>query len=706
MPGRVGDSVASRYSEPYYFVLFKSSAGHTPRPPVVDVKAYAAASVTLPYGFDRDLAPALPAIWYCLHLPRTRFDFIDMQAEGMKACQMLNLPHHILLLPVPWPEPLPMFRPADWPAIILAPASLRSEAEQLASLLPTVVDIADTAALDIISLQRHWAALYMAVSLDRPRYAWPSRILSDAPQRALILPHLFLARQFSGGRDEEIPDVGQTKAAVMGYVAHCQVLLSATARLERDGVAPSEAESKFPQAVADERRNYRCPVALLLPGMSPTTASRTMARQLVKQGHDVSADAKVENAALEFLVAHRAAARLGVSINAASVSDRAFKTLGILERMFDGRRASPRKVREHLGRLSHQVVAGLTTEEQLALLHASSITSFSEFPIGLVTIPPDTSPLCCRTPIAYRPLFPLTRALQFETSNVPMTYLRDKLAIVCLECIPREELVGRLSRRGWKQASETFRETKNVAFDFVEVDSIAMLREALRAKEYDIAVISAHGVYDRKENRTGFQVGSRDIMVEEELGSLPPLICLAACQVAPRGSGSVNITDLLFRQGAAAVLGTLVPIDVRRNAHLMVRFFVYIAETLAGSNSFRSIDEIWQFTTTSNAVLDVVLGSRSAADWMWKTKNGRTGIEEFMLSRSVGRLRSGHVYADTEAIMQSMAAEHGKEAAFNAWLTNQGYVPESIFYVFLGWPERFVVCDRQFEDARTKYEEA
>jgi len=287
-----------------------------------------------------------------------------------------------------------------------------------------------------------------------------------------------------------------------------------------------------------------------------------------------------------------------------------------------------------------------------------------------------------------------------------MWYLRDKLRIVCAECIPKSQFVGRLSRDGWKLAARAFADHKNVEFDFVEVDSVATLRATLHAKEYDIAVISAHGFYDRRMNRTGIAVGSREVVVEEELESVPPLVCLAACQVAPRGTGSVNIADLLFRQGALAVLGTLVPVNVRRNAHLMVRFFIYVAETLGGANPFRGIDEVWQFTATSNAVLDVALGARSAADWMWKNRSGRDGISEFMLSRSVGRLRCGHVYADTEAIMQEMATERGKGAAFKAWLTNQGYVPESIFYVLLGWPERFVVCDREFEEARSKYGEA
>jgi hypothetical protein len=627
-----------------------------------------------------------------------------MPEQGMKKVQALDLPHHIILVPTPWPEPLPMFRPPDWPAIVLAPDSLRSEAEHLASSLPFVIEVADTAILDATSLQRHWGDLYQALQIDRPRYVWPSRILSELQHRELLLPYSFIARQLRNGRDEELLGAGNTKGDLMQHSARDQAILSALARLAEEGVNLLEAEERLLQTIAGEGRSYRCPVALLLPGVSPTAPPQKIAGKLAKNGLNSLSDPAAESAAMQFLVAHRAVARFGVSVSAANVSDRAFQMLDTLERMFSGPAISPKKVRAQLTRLSDEVLTGLTAEEQAALLHASSITSFSEFPVGLVTIPPATSPLCCHAPIAYRPLCPLTRAIQFETSAVPMVYLRDKLSIACLECIPVEQQVGRLSRAGWEGALADFPKQDNVTFDVIEVDSIAALRASLRRKTYDIAVISAHGVFDRRANRTGIQVGPRDILFDEEVGPLPSLVCLSACQVAPRGSGSVNITDLLFRQGAMAVLGTLVPVDVRRNAHLMVRFFIYIAEALNGGNSLRSIDQVWHHTASSNAVLDVTLGARRSADWMWKEWNGRYGIKEFMESRSIGRkLRSSHIYADTEEVMQSMAEERGKGPAFKAWLTNQGYIPESIFYVFLGWPERLVLRDKEFEEARRWY---
>jgi hypothetical protein len=97
---------------------------------VVNISDYDPTRATLPYGLDRELASVLPILWYCLHLPRTRFDFVDTPAKAMKAFQNFDFPHHLVLLPVPWPEPLPELLSLDSPTIIrrtigLSPARCR-----------------------------------------------------------------------------------------------------------------------------------------------------------------------------------------------------------------------------------------------------------------------------------------------------------------------------------------------------------------------------------------------------------------------------------------------------------------------------------------------------------------------------------------------------------------------------------------------------
>ena len=180
----------------------------------------------------------------------------------------------------------------------------------------------------------------------------------------------------------------------------------------------------------------------------------------------------------------------------------------------------------------------------------------------------------------------------------------------------------------------------------------------------------------------------------EELGHLPPIVFLSACQVSPRGHGTVNITDLMFRHGALVVIGTLVPIDVRHNAILMARFFANIAETMKGTEQrFRTLQQIWHFALTYNAFNDVLSSNDPIRAWATEKKDGLSVLQEFMTTKSAGRLRPESIYQDTVAILENIARERGIHKRFRAWIDSQGYIPESVFYVMMGWPERFIFND-------------
>ena len=66
----------------------------------------------------------------------------------------------------------------------------------------------------------------------------------------------------------------------------------------------------------------------------------------------------------------------------------------------------------------------------------------------------------------------------------------------------------------------------------------------------------------------------------------------------------------------------------------------------------------------------------------------RSVLEEFMSVRSPGRLRPGHIYADTERILGEIAEDNGVGERVRNWFQHPGYVPESLFYVFAGSPDR------------------
>jgi hypothetical protein len=257
------------------------------------------------------------------------------------------------------------------------------------------------------------------------------------------------------------------------------------------------------------------------------------------------------------------------------------------------------------------------------------------------------------------------------------------------------DIVGRLSRMAWTLATDMLSSAPSARVRIVDVNSLAELLRHVREERYDVLVLSAHGHV--AGGRAGLVIG-QDFVVDQDLGQLPMIVCLSACQVAPRGQGTVNITDLMMRHGALAVIGTLVPVDVRRNATLMVRFFVYLAEALKGEAAETTLDAVWHFVQMSNAVNDVLAGNPQLSRWAHAGPFEQTVLKEFMDVRSVGRIRPGHVYADTEAVLSEIARDRGIGAKFDAWMRNPGYLPESLFYVVIGWPERIFLNDRRWAE--------
>jgi hypothetical protein len=150
----------------------------------------------------------------------------------------------------------------------------------------------------------------------------------------------------------------------------------------------------------------------------------------------------------------------------------------------------------------------------------------------------------------------------------------------------------------------------------------------------------------------------------------------------------------LLRQGAYAVLGTQVPIDVTHNATLMSRLFLYLAETLANRESFATLLDAWHHVQVSNVVHDVIDGNRFLQEWGRRGGPEESPIGEFKLVRSVGRIRLRHLYSDTEQVLGEIAEGQGMGDKVRNWFRNPGYVPESLFYVFVGTPESVYLGNR------------
>lgn len=684
----------------YAVVFDMDEAAYRDEPPIVirDVNDLTDETVgaTRPHGLSREVANALPGLWYCLHLPNDRAQLDDISIWSIKESQGLFLGPHVLLVPTRLfaRELFEAYVRRYQPVLAVCEDGLvdtvRTEATSLGFALPA----AAFSELTNIRLQEHWTELARLLVPDgllrrppilaRDRHVAPSDLV-----RRLIVRQL-------GDQDRLVTEAAD-RASSVSAALDVQITLAAFATLEEEGVGLKEAEARLPEQLRIEGRRLDVPLSLGVPGVPRAYERRTYERRAQRHARsvdDVAAeeaqvrdDAAAELDAIEFITAHEAVATTGVGLMLPEVPAQAWTVLADLERHFRSLAPKPRVVASMLKRLTGTMEHLFTDEFLYAVTHASTIAVNGNFPIGLLTLPGDSGPLLERAAISYRPTLPLTRALQTQLSFHTPVLAGPSLKVLVLECIPDADPVGRLSRIGWNSAKEEF----EAAFDFLTVITLVVateddIRAALAEHQPHVLVLSAHGVF-RGGDFAGIQVGNYPSL-GIGLGPLPPLVVLSACHVAPRATGAVAIGDMLIREGAEAVLGTQVPVNVAHNAMLMMRFFLYIALSMTGAESFANVLDVWQHVQASNAINDLLHGSGHLAEFgRTRTPSGTAVLEEFMNTRSVGRLRKGHLHEDTEAVLVEIAKELNLDAQVANWLTSPGYLPESFFYAFVGRPE-------------------
>jgi hypothetical protein len=239
--------------------------------------------------------------------------------------------------------------------------------------------------------------------------------------------------------------------------------------------------------------------------------------------------------------------------------------------------------------------------------------------------------------------------------------------------------------------------------DLMRISSPKQLADVLKNSHYDVLLLSAHGINLQKQWRASLLIGNSLSMLDE-VEHLPPIVFLSACHTAPRGKGVVSVADLLLRKGARVILATLVPVRVDRASMLMLRLLLYMEQAASGNEPLYTLDEALHKALNLNAVHDYETMSRRSMDWMSSPylDSGRLIINEFKHHRSIGRLRSSHIYKDTEEILLEIARETGDENWVRATLSSKSFFPESAFYVLIGRSDDIVL---QLTDFQKQYKE-
>lgn len=693
----------ARFSrKPAYAVLFSSEIDYGAQQQTIVSGERSFADFTVPHGLDRAVAAALPGLWYCLHLPNDLLELIDTPARVLKQSQDQHLDHEIILAPIQVFDPAVLSRWLEriYPLLVICPDDLAAEASERSESLGFLLPVVKFSELSDASLREHWRAIHDKVVPDAPYLGREPKLSLRWDLSVTELPKVWLARQM-GWELAADNSASENLDRLVGEALYHQVLLAAVARLEGANTPPEVATQKLPGVIEEEKRRMRMPVALALPGVASGYSRRVYEVSERARIHPMPAidvadtwstdisgksDVLIERSALEFITAHRAIARSGVGMIFPSVPQIAFDLLGQIEEHFRDNPRGP-KVWQMLDKLDKATRSMWTDSTASAVARASMLTVFSNFPIGLLRLPGDVEQLSSRIPIAYKPILPLTNAVQRELMSAYAVEVPEDFTVLVAECIPASDPVGRYSRRGWETTRQLITSTSpGVTFRCVETLSKDSLRAAIDETQPDFLVISAHGAFDRTANVAGLMVGD-EFSLGPDLGPMPAVVILSACHVAPRGTSAVSVTDLLLRQDALAVLGTQVPVDVFHNATLMGRFFLYIRESAARREEHFNLLEAWHRTQSTNAVIDIINGSDSLRDWGYgNAANGRPVLDEFMNNRSVGRLRN--IYSDTEAVLGEIADEMGIGPRVRNWFRRPGYVPESLFYVFAGKPER------------------
>ncbi|QUL55201.1 hypothetical protein KDC22_00985 [Paenibacillus tritici] len=679
-----------------YYVVFKSNNNDPLNfNPIVHLADVGMQYKETMHMLDPDLINIMPALHYAMHLPRIGFDVLDLDEETL--LQSYDQPNNIIPIPSDFVNMINDFS-MPLPTLIIYEEGCTESAKTLEKKLGSRLGIIGFDNLSTESLKKHWRMIWETIneSDDKNVVNYESLQLYDANEID-ILPLVFFSNQF--GRLKKVINVVKSSEYAFGDIALIQFESHAILATWKEMLDEARKNSRnidkssFHKLLSKNRGRAQVPVVITMPGIAIPQVSRYGRSDKLPD---------VEKQMIKLLGTHRAIARNAIYIELDNMPRELFYELNQLEiNCKHERGTNNRYIWRTLKKLGKILSNHLTGDQKDIILRASHITVFSDFPIGLAIFEEVSAPLCCYKSISYRPLTPLTRALQFEVPKMPYYYIGKRLKVIVAECLEKNDHIRKYSNAMCSTLQELSAKYETLDVVYKEVATIQELKRFLYDhRDAGCLVLSAHGKYDTKRNMAGLCIGGDVWMAEENDFIVPPIVLLSSCHVSPRGAGAVSVADLFLRSGAVAVLGTFIPVDVRRNSLLMVRLFLYIAETQIGNHSFKTLDEIWSFIISSNAINEIMDSNPPLKRWGMDVKqDGSFPLKDFQHIRSVGRLRHSHIYEDTMQVLREMLREEKLITYFEEIKHSDNFFPESLFYQLIGYPENIFIRNEVFEEA-------
>jgi hypothetical protein len=679
-----------------YFVIFKSHGQDLEEySPILSLKKGERINYheSTMHMLDSELVGILPAIWYTMHLPRIGFDVIDLDESYL--FNSYDQPNDIDLIPSNHIDTLIPYLKSDIKraTLIVYEDGCEESAARLEEALNPLLKSLSVSQLSKDSLINHWKKIWEEMKSPGDKTGFDKNLLLLMENKVrLALPLLFLSNQL-GDIGSFLYKAHNTVDLLelcflnqLEHYAHIDVLKQLH---ERNVSDMKQADELYPDLLKLSRKRVRIPVVISMAGVAtPLTKFHGLSKELPV----------LEKEFIQILGVHRAVARSGIYVELQNATNKLFEELNLLE--ISCREGTNSKyVWNSLVKFGKMLSKQMSQLERNVIMRAEHITVFSDFPIGLAIFDENSAPLCCYKPISYRPLTPLTRAIQNELHKQWQHYFGTTCKVLIAECLEQDDKIRKYSDAGWDLLDKASLEYTGMEIVKQDISSINEMKVFLNSnRDADILIISAHGSYQRDSNIAGICIGKEVWMANDNDYRVPPVVLFSACHVSPRGAGVVSVTDLLMRNGAVAILGTFIPVNVRRNSLLMLRLFIYIMEARAGSNMLKTLAEAWSFVVASNAVNEIINSSSTLMDWATKVRaDGSYPLKEFQLLESVGKLRYTHVYEDTINILKEMLARDGLEKHFDAIVRSNDFFPESLFYQLIGFPENVFLYNEVIE---------
>jgi hypothetical protein len=190
------------------------------------------------HQFDSDIKGILPALIYCLHMPRNILDTMDIPARLISKGH--SVPHNIQLLASYMKSDEVKHNRSTSPTLVISDQDCLDSARKFAFENSSVLGCVSISELSSDLLKEHWGVLTQLAQKSHLYNSDPLEVnprLFSAEERKGLLPISFLANQLNRSIlvERDLKRLGNNDKARLAVTLHMRSIISTLDGLEKQG---------------------------------------------------------------------------------------------------------------------------------------------------------------------------------------------------------------------------------------------------------------------------------------------------------------------------------------------------------------------------------------------------------------------------------------------------------------------------------------